>query len=127
VLSIAGGVLGVLLASWDAKPGGASSALLVKSAPGLAAGATDVAGSRFALVAVITTTFFLVWRPRSERSPECHRNPQRKPVAARCRVPAAAAFAVLWWSLKLHSQWCSLIWGWLMVRDPLAGLEPRKT
>src|SRR5205823_372619 len=59
VLSIAGEVLGVLLASLGCKALVAlAPPFLVKSAPGLAAGATDVRVLAFALVAVITTTFF---------------------------------------------------------------------
>jgi len=64
VLSIAGGVLGVLLASLGCKALVAlAPPFLVKSAPGLAAGATDVRVLAFALVAVITTTFFFGLAP----------------------------------------------------------------
>jgi putative ABC transport system permease protein len=64
VLSVAGGVLGVLLASWGCKALVAlAPPFLVKSAPGLAAGATDVRALAFALVAVITTTFFFGLAP----------------------------------------------------------------
>jgi putative ABC transport system permease protein len=64
VLSIAGGVLGVLLASLGCKVLVAlAPPFLVKSAPGLAAGATDVRILAFALVAVITTTFFFGLAP----------------------------------------------------------------
>src|SRR6266404_6161616 len=55
VLSVAGGVLGVLLATLGCKGLVAlAPAALVKSAPGLAAGATDVRVLAFALVSVIT-------------------------------------------------------------------------
>src|SRR5437016_14383189 len=64
VLSLAGGVLGVLLASLGCKALVAlAPPFLVKSAPGLAAGATDVRGLGFALVAVISTEFFCGWAP----------------------------------------------------------------
>ena len=64
VLSIAGGVLGVLLASLGCKALVAlAPPFLVKSAPGLAAGATDVRVLAFTLVAVITTTFFFGLAP----------------------------------------------------------------
>ena len=59
VLSVVGGVLGVLLASVGCKTLVAlAPPFLVKSAPGLAAGATDLWVLAFALVAVIATTFF---------------------------------------------------------------------
>lgn len=64
VLSVAGGVLGVLLASMGCKALVAlAPPYLVKSAPGLATGATDLRVLAFALVAVITTTFFFGLAP----------------------------------------------------------------
>jgi putative ABC transport system permease protein len=65
VLSIAGGVLGVLLASLGRQALVAlAPPFLVKSAPGLAAaGATDSRVLAFAVVAVIATTFFFGLAP----------------------------------------------------------------
>lgn len=64
VLSVAGGALGVLLASVGCKALVAlAPPYLVKSAPGLAAGATDLRVLAFALVAVIATTFFFGLAP----------------------------------------------------------------
>ena len=59
VLSVAGGVLGVLLASLGCKLLVAlAPPFLAKSAPGLSAGATDLRVLAFTLGAVIATTFF---------------------------------------------------------------------
>jgi putative ABC transport system permease protein len=64
VLSVAGGVLGVLLASWGCKGLVAlAPPLLLKSAPGLAGGATDLRVLAFALAAVVATTFFFGLAP----------------------------------------------------------------
>ena len=64
VLSVAGGLLGVLLASLGCKGLVAlAPPFLVKSAPGLAGGATDLRVLAFTLVAVIATTFFFGLAP----------------------------------------------------------------
>jgi putative ABC transport system permease protein len=64
VLSVTGGVLGVLLASLGCKGLVAlAPPVLVKSAPGLSAGATDLRVLAFALGAVIATTFFFGLAP----------------------------------------------------------------
>jgi ABC-type antimicrobial peptide transport system permease subunit len=59
VVSIAGGALGVLLASWGAKALVASApSILLKSAPGLAGGAVDSRVLIFAFTTVVLTTIF---------------------------------------------------------------------
>ena len=64
VLSAAGGVLGVLLTSLGCKAlVSLAPPIIVKSAPGLATGATDLRVLAFALVAVIATTFFFGLAP----------------------------------------------------------------
>ena len=64
VLSVAGGVLGVLLASLGCQGLVAvAPPFLVKSAPGLSAGATDLRVLAFALGAVIVTTVFFGLAP----------------------------------------------------------------
>jgi len=64
VLSLAGGVLGVLLASLGCKGLVAlAPPSLVQSAPGLSGGATDWRVLAFALAAVIATTFFFGLAP----------------------------------------------------------------
>jgi putative ABC transport system permease protein len=64
VLSAAGGVLGVLLASLGCKALVLlAPPIIVKSAPGLAAGATDLRVLAFALVAVVATTLFFGLAP----------------------------------------------------------------
>ena len=69
VLSLAGGVLGVLLASLGCKALVAlAPPFLVKSTPGLAAGATDLRVLAFALVAVTTAAFFFGLAPALQRA-----------------------------------------------------------
>ena len=64
VLSVAGGALGVLLAPLGCKGLVAlAPPILVKSAPGLGGGATDLRVLAFALGAVIATTFFFGLAP----------------------------------------------------------------
>lgn len=64
VLSVAGGVLGVLLASLGCKALVAlAPPYLVKSAPGLAGGATDLRVLAFVLVVVVATTLFFGLAP----------------------------------------------------------------
>jgi putative ABC transport system permease protein len=67
VVSLAGGVLGILLASLAWKGLVALAPLsLLKSAPGLAAGAVDLRVLAFALVTVLVTTFFFGLAPAQQ-------------------------------------------------------------
>jgi predicted permease len=69
IVSMAGGVLGVLLASWGANAlVGLAPAFLVKTAPGLAGGATDSRVLAFSLVTVVMTTFFFGLAPALQSS-----------------------------------------------------------
>ncbi len=64
VISLAGGVLGVLLASWGCKGLVAlAPPFLLKSAPGLAGGAADLRVLAFALVTVVVTTILFGLAP----------------------------------------------------------------
>jgi putative ABC transport system permease protein len=64
VISLAGGVLGVLLASWGCKGLAAlAPPFLLKSAPGLASGAGDLEVLAFALVTILLTTFLFALAP----------------------------------------------------------------
>ena len=123
VLSTAGGVLGVLLASLGCKTLVAlAPPFLVKSTPGLAAGATDVRVLAFALVAVITTTFFFGLAPAlqsarpnvTETLKEAGRNALQSPRSRRFRSALVVSEIALAMVL--------LIGAGLMVRT-LAGLS----
>jgi len=122
VLSLAGGVLGVLLASLGCKALVAlAPPFLVKSAPGLAGGATDLRVLAFVLGAVIATTFFFGLAPAlqsarpnvSETLKETGRSALQSPHSRRFRSALVVAEIALAMVL--------LIGAGLMVRT-LAGL-----
>lgn len=69
VLALAGGALGVLLASWGCKGLAAlAPPYVLNSAPGLAEGATDLRVLAFSLVATLATTFLFGLAPALESS-----------------------------------------------------------
>jgi putative ABC transport system permease protein len=101
VLSIAGGVLGVLLASLGCKALVALAPPFLVKSPGLDAGATDARVLAFALVAVITTTLFFGLAPAlqsarpnvTETLKEAGRSAQQSPRSRRCCSRIRAIFA----------------------------------
>src|SRR5713226_4419302 len=69
VVSMAGGILGVLLASWGAKALVAlAPPFLLKTAPGLAGGAADSRVLAFSFVTVVMTTFLFGLAPALQSS-----------------------------------------------------------
>ena len=121
VLSLAGAVLGVLLASLGCKALVALAPPFLKSAPGLAGGATDLRVLAFVLGAVIATTFFFGLAPAlqsarpnvSETLKETGRSALQSPHSRRFRSALVVAEIALAMVL--------LIGAGLMVRT-LAGL-----
>jgi putative ABC transport system permease protein len=123
VLSVAGGVLGVLLAPLGCKGLVAlAPPFLVKSAPGLGGGATDLRVLAFALGAVVATTFFFGLVPAlksarpnvTETLKETGRSTLQSPHSRRFRSALVVAEIALAMVL--------LIGAGLMVRT-LAGLS----
>jgi predicted permease len=94
VISLAGGVLGVFLASWGCKGLVAlAPPFLLKSAPGLAGGAADLRVLAFTLVTVLATTFLFGLAPAlqgarppvTETLKETGRSPLQTPRSRRFR------------------------------------------
>ena len=123
VLSVAGGILGVLLASIGCKALVAlAPPYLVKSAPGLAAGATDWRVLAFALVAVITTTFFFGLAPALQSANSSVTETLKEAGRSALQSPRSRRFRSALVVSEIALAMVLLIGAGLMVRT-LAGLS----
>jgi putative ABC transport system permease protein len=123
VLSVAGGVLGVLLAICGCKGLVAlAPSFLVKSAPGLAGGATDWRVLAFALGAVFTTTFLFGLAPALQSARANVTETLKETGRSALQSPHSRRFGNALVVIEIALAMVLLIGAGLMVRT-LAGLS----